>query len=151
MSAAVDHRFEVSLAWLSAASAGVLSGENKPELTVGAPPEFGGKPAWWSPEHMLLGAAATCFMATFSVVAEKSKLRFEEARCRAFGTVGKTDRGLAFTSIELRVTLRVAGADAEKAARLLETAKRHCIVSNSLGAPVSLATEIGVFEEARTR
>jgi peroxiredoxin-like protein len=149
VSETADRRFEVSLAWLPGAAGGVLSGDKKLDLTVGPPPEFGGRPEWWSPEHMLLGAAATCFMATFSVVAAKSRLSFEGARCRAAGTVDKTERGLAFSSIELRVTLRVSKTDAEKASRLLETAKRHCIVSNSLSAPVSLSTDIGVSEEVR--
>ena len=43
-------------------------------INFAAPPEFGGEPGLWTPEHLLLGAVVTCYVATFRAIAESSKL-----------------------------------------------------------------------------
>jgi organic hydroperoxide reductase OsmC/OhrA len=50
----------------------------------------------------------------------------------------KTPAGLAFTSIAITVELRVEEADRTRAEQLLQSAKRHCIVANSLKTAVEL-------------
>ena len=54
------------------------------------------------------------------------------------GILDKTPTGIGFTSITLHVDLAVEPGDAERAARLLQSAKKHCIVANSLKTPVDL-------------
>lgn len=79
-------------------------------------------------------------MTTFAAIAAKSKLEYAGYECRAEGVLDKTPEGLRFTRVALFVTLR--GADAEKAVRLLELAKKHCIVSNSLRLPVEVESVV---------
>lgn len=43
-------------------------------ISFSAPPEFLGEPGRWTPEHFLVAAVASCFVSTFSSMAEKSQL-----------------------------------------------------------------------------
>lgn len=135
------HRYEVRLR-RSDGARGVLTSDARPALEGAPPPEFDGPAGVWSPEHLLLASASLCLMTTFLAVASKSKLTVAGYESRAEGVLDKTPEGLGFTLIVLHVALAVAEADRERAARLLETAKRHCIVSNSLKHPVELETQI---------
>lgn len=134
------HRYELRLKRTEGSRA-VIDSDGRPPLEGAPPPEFDGPPGLWSPEHLLLASASLCLMTTFMVVAGKSRLETGGYECRAEGTLDKTAEGLVFTRILLRVTLTVAESEREKAQRLLETAKRHCIVSNSLKRPVELEVE----------
>jgi len=139
MNAPLPHRYEVSLS-AEGGSLGSLSAGARPVLSGGPPPEFGGDGLRWSPEHLLLGSAALCLMTTFAAIAAKSKLEYAGYDCRAEGVLDKTPEGLRFTRVVLFVTVR--GASAEKAIRLLELAKKHCIVSNSLRLPVEVESVV---------
>lgn len=134
------HRYEVRLRRTEGSRA-ELSSEGRPPLEGAPPPEFDGPAGLWSPEHLLLASASLCLMTTFLVVAGKSRLVVGGYECRAEGTLDKTPEGLVFTRVLLRVSVTAAAEEREKAGRLLETAKRHCIVSNSLKRPVELEFE----------
>ena len=133
------HVYEAVLAWEGGSRAALSSG-SRPVLTGGPPPEFDGEPGWWSPEHLLLSAANLCLMTTFFALARRAGLEPAAYRSRAEGTLDKTPEGLVFTRILLRVSIR--SARAEEARRILDAAKKHCIVSNSLRRPVELDATI---------
>ena len=41
---------------------GIVEGETIPRtINFAAPPEFGGEPGLWTPEHLLLAAVSTCY------------------------------------------------------------------------------------------
>lgn len=134
------HRYEVRLRRDEGAR-GTLSSDGRPPLEGAPPPEFDGPPGLWSPEHLLLASASLCLMSTFLAVAGKSRLEVAGYESRAEGTLDKGAEGLVFTRILLKVAVTAAAAEREKALRLLDTAKRHCIVSNSLKRPVELEAE----------
>lgn len=136
----LPHAYDVELEWKLDRS-GALSSGPRPHILGGPPPQFDGQDRWWSPEHLLLASAGLCLMTTFFAVAEKSRLRVDGYRCRAEGTLDKTEEGIVFTAITLNVSLAAADQDWERAERLLETAKKHCIVSKSLKTPVKVLLE----------
>jgi organic hydroperoxide reductase OsmC/OhrA len=140
MSNPTPHHYRVSL--VLEGEHAVLSGGVKPPIVGGPPPDFGGSPVWWSPEHLLLSAANLCFMATFRAIAARGAVTVEAFESEAEGVLDRAPAGLAFVSIDLRVALRVATGQAELAERLLQSAKRHCIVANSLNAPVRLTSTV---------
>lgn len=146
MSAPLPHEYEIELARTEGAR-GVASAGPRREIAVGPPPQWDGGDGEWSPEHLLLAAAASCLMTTFVSIARKSKLELLGYRASARGTLDKTPDGIVFTSIVMRVALDVPTGEAERARRLLALAEKHCIVSNSLKAPVAL--ESSVAEPAR--
>src|SRR5881394_3164831 len=131
MSQPFPHRYETSLVWEGGSRAALSSG-TRPVLVGGPPPEFDGEPGWWSPEHLLLSAANLCLMTTYMVLARKSGLEISQYRSKAEGVLEKTKEGIVFTRIALHVSILAPPARLEDAARLVETAKKYCIVSNSL-------------------
>ena len=132
MTITFPQQYQIGLQWKSGRE-GTLSSPPRPELLGGAPPEFGGSDKVWSPEHLLLSSASLCLMLTFIALAEKAKLKIHSYRCRAEGTLDKTEQGIAFTRIFLRVELRAH--EQQRAEAMLQTAKKYCVISNSLKAP----------------
>lgn len=59
-------------------STGWVTRTNQFETKVAIPPEFAGPGVGLSPEDLFNQALANCFVATFKVYAEHSKLTFEE-------------------------------------------------------------------------
>lgn len=122
-----------------------LSHEGVPSLESSPPTEFGGPGDAWSPEGLLVGAVADCFILTFRAVARASKLEWSDLEVRVEGTLERRDGVTAFTGFQLRARLGI-GADVDHAIAnaALERAERGCLVSNSLKAPVHLRTELAV-------
>jgi peroxiredoxin-like protein len=124
--------FETSTEWLGARS-GKLQTPGPLPLEINAPVQFKGQAGYWTPETLFVAAAETCLMQTFLAVAEHSKLAVSSYRSSAQGKLEKTPGGLKFTEIVIGVTIEVApGTDRELAQRVLEKAKRSCLVANSL-------------------
>lgn len=141
MTAPFPHHYEIQLAWPGRGGALIHAG-SRPVLTGGAPPEFDGRGSWWSPEHLLLSSLSLCLMTTFASVAAKARLDVHRYGCRAEGVLDRTASGLGFTSLGLHVDVEVAPEDVERASKLLETAKKHCIVANALKPLVTLDVSV---------
>jgi peroxiredoxin-like protein len=117
---------------------------------MSAPPaEFDGPGNLWSPETLMVAAAADCFVLTFRAIANMSKLRWTSLVCDAKGILGRSDGVMRFTSIELHARLLLpAGTEEDKAQKILEKAQKSCIVGNSLKSEPTLKAEIVVEESA---
>jgi organic hydroperoxide reductase OsmC/OhrA len=131
------HDYEVSLQW-EGGDAGLLSAGSRPAIVTGPPPQFGGEPEWWSPEHLLLSAVSSCLMTTFRAFAAKQALDVQRYSSVVKGMLAKTPTGIMFTSIVISVDLTAAPDRLVDAVRLLEDAKHYCIVANALKTPVDL-------------
>jgi organic hydroperoxide reductase OsmC/OhrA len=140
MPAPFPHHYEVTLR--SEGEGGLLTADPRPPILGGAPAGFDGSDAWWSPEHLLLSSLSLCLLTTLRAVAAKARLALSAYVSHAEGVLDKTPEGIAFSSITLHVDLGVAAGDADRARALLEKAKKHCIVSNSLKPPVALQVSI---------
>jgi organic hydroperoxide reductase OsmC/OhrA len=136
MASPFPHHYDVQVSL--ATTGAILAGGRRPDIVGGPPPEFDGRAEWWSPEHLLLSAAGLCLMTTFQAFAGRAGLLVEGYTSRVDGVLDKTPAGLGFTSIAITVDLRVGEADRTRAEQLLQSAKRHCIVANSLKTPVEL-------------
>ncbi len=58
-------------------------------IEFSAPPEFRGQPGFWTPEHFLLAAVASCFVVTFRAIAGFSKLEPLAIEVSVQGTLDK--------------------------------------------------------------
>lgn len=120
----------------------VLHAPHRPEIAAGPPPEFGGSDRWWSPEHFLVAAAASCFVATFEAAARSMDLPVGALRCRAKGVLGRVPDGVSFTSIVLTVDLTVVPGDVGRAKKLIADTPAKCFVARSLKCPVEVVAEV---------
>lgn len=108
-----------------------------------APPEFGGEPGFWTPEHFLLAAVSSCFIATFKGMAKNSKLEFQGIEVAVEGILEKDAGGLRFTKVILRpVAIILDDRERERTQLLLEKAERVCLIARSLSSTIELESKI---------
>lgn len=130
------HRYVVSFA------DDLLIADPRPRIPGGAPPQFGGSDRVWSPEELLVAAVLLCLKTTFDAYARRDALAVRSWRGTGTGVLEKSPAGPAFSSVELDVELEVGPGDEERARKILDTAERHCILSNAIKAPVHLVATV---------
>lgn len=129
-----------------------LTAERLTVLRSASPAEFGGPGDRWSPETLLVGAVADCFILTFRAVANASRLSWVSLECDVTGTLDRVDRVTLFTHFDVTARLVVpAGVDADRARHALENAERNCLISSSLKASIALAATVAIAEPAELR
>lgn len=131
---------------------GVVTGhEVEPSISFSAPLEFQGQAGVWSPEHFFTSAVASCFITTFQAIAEFSKFNAQGLEVSVEGHVEKAEGGFRFTRFTVRPVLTInSETDRERGMRLLEKAKKSCLVSRSLQSEIRLEPEILVATPATT-
>ena len=124
-----------------------LETKDVPRMITAPPAEFGGPGDQWSPETLLAGAVADCFILTFRAIAKASRLDWSKLECSAEGVLERVERVTRFTSFTVRASLSVpAGTDPDKARRLLEKSEQACLITRSLLAETHLEAEVLVAE-----
>jgi len=141
MKAPFPHVYTVDVTRTGHGTATIDASPRSP-IRASRPPEFGGEPTLWSPEHLLLSSVGMCLLATFEAFAERAKLAILDWHDTIRGTIDKTANGLAFTSIAVDIELVVAAADVDSARELFDRAKPHCIVSNTLKVPPTITLQV---------
>lgn len=140
----LPHHYAVT-AQTSADSNVELSSKGVSSLESAAPAEFGGPGDLWSPETLLVAAVADCFILSFKAIARGMKFEWQALRCEVEGTLDRVDKATLFTEFKVSAVLDVAaGADEEKARRLMEKAEHLCLISNSLKAETHLEAKVNV-------
>jgi peroxiredoxin-like protein len=133
-----SHEYRVTATWEGGRRGEVAAEDIRPPIHFSTPPEFKGDPGYWTPEHLLLAAVASCYVATFCALAE-SKLGFLGLDILVEGTLGKPEGRLRFTNIVLKPTVNIARhEESELANRLLERAEEGCLIARTLACPVQL-------------
>ena len=117
--------------------------EGKQPVEVCPPIVFSGEdPATWSPEDFFVAAAASCLAVTFTGIAARACLDYDDLTVAADGVCGQRPDGhFGFTSLWLRLEL-VTTEDETEARTLAERAEEACLVAASLDVPIE--TEIVV-------
>ena len=143
-----SHKYEVRVKCTRPRS-GVVASDGVPRpISFSAPPEFLGEPGVWTPEHFFVAAVATCYVSTFSGMAEMSKFAFASLEVEAEATLEKDENGWRFTEVRLRPALKIAREqDRERADRLLAKAERSCLVARSISSKVTLGPSVSVVPE----
>ena len=146
----VHSSYPVSVRWEGEHRGLATSVDGLPDLPVASPPAFGGPAGVWSPEHLFVLAAATCWMTTFLAVARNSKLEFGAVDCPGTGTLEKgDDRRFSISRIVLRPRVTILKEeDRERTMRLIEKAEAACLISNSMKSTVTIEAEVLVGEIA---
>jgi organic hydroperoxide reductase OsmC/OhrA len=113
---------------------GILQSQGLPDLKISTPPEFKGETGFWTPEHLFVGAAEACLMATFIGISENSHLAIGSYSSTARGKVEATaGSGLRFTDIKISPLVELENReDRPLAERIMAKAAQNCLVANSI-------------------
>ncbi len=140
-------QYEVTTVWHSKKEGRLHAGGN-PEIEIATPPEFGGPQNMWSPENLLAGAVGACLMTSTLYFIERSGITLLSYMSNATGTMEKTREGLAFTGVEVQVSISVASEAAVEVVRgAVAKAELSCPISRSLDCPVTISVDIHVPKE----
>jgi uncharacterized OsmC-like protein len=100
--------------------------------TVAIPLEFEGPGGGHSPEDFYALALLNCFIATFKVIAEKSKLQFELLEGTGVLQVDRGENGVPWMK-SFKMNFLLSGvSDSERAKRILEKTSQSCMILNSV-------------------
>ena len=136
------HRYTVSASAepqgdVTVASSGLES------LRTAPPLEFDGPGDRWSPETLLCGAIADCFVLTFRAIARAMSLSWTTLEVAVVGTLEREGRNSRFTRFDLEARLAIPSpGDSQAAERALRRAEEGCLISNSLSAQRHLTVTI---------
>jgi len=119
-----------------------LTCEPRPQIEVGAPPQFGGTDRVWSPEDLLVGAVLLCVKTTFDVHARKASLVIHSWTGKATGVLDKSPLGATFTSIRVELDIETDSGAESRVRDLLRSVERSCIISHSIHAPVDIVARV---------
>jgi len=145
MSSNEEHSFEVNIAWKEGRIGTMDSPALNDKLDVATPPEFpGGVEGVWSPEHLFTASVSSCFLTSFTAVAEYSKFEFEELKISSSGKMSRDENGkFVMSEVTIKATLTISDeAKEKKAYRLLEKAEEICLITRSIKAEVKLEPSV---------
>jgi len=143
----LPHHYRVSAAAEGAANV-LISAEGLSDIETAGPPEFGGPGDVWSPETLLVGAVANCFILSFRAIARSARVDWLTLDCEAEGVLEKIEKFTQFTEFKVTARLTIpAGGNEKKAHTILEKAEKYCLVSNSMKAATELEAEVIVVDD----
>lgn len=112
------------------------------DLAVAIPPEFEGPGNGLSPEDLYAMALQNCFIATFKVFAEKSKLQYTSIQVQSVLEVDRDEKSRPWMArLHLHVTLSGATQN-ENAQRILEKTSQSCMILNSVNTQKTFEFEL---------
>ena len=137
-------RYKAKTIWTSE-RVGVLSGTGKPNIIVGSPPEFKGKPDNWAPEELLVGSVNTCILLTFLTLAQGRGLIPAAYESEADGLLENVDGKYLITEVTIRPRITVKSqADVGPIREAIESVESRCFMSNSIKAKVTVVPDVVV-------
>lgn len=102
------------------------------KIELAIPPEFGGPGNGFSPEDLYALALQNCFIATFKVFAEKSRLKFNHLEAKSKLFVDRNEKGQPWMA-RFNLDIRLTGVEqSDNAKRLLEKTSQSCMILNSV-------------------
>lgn len=137
-------QYETTTVWRGGKE-GRLHEAGNPEIAISTPHEFGGPQNMWSPENLLTGAVGTCLMTSTLYFLETARVNLRSYMSNTKGTMQKTRDGLAFTCIDVEISITVgAEDDVENARRAATMAEQSCPVSRAVKCPVNVDLQLNV-------
>jgi organic hydroperoxide reductase OsmC/OhrA len=115
------------------------------DLALSADAAFRGDAALPNPEQLVVAAAGSCQLLSFLAVAARAGIDVVGYEDDPVGVMPAGRQPMSLTSIELRPTIRVRGADEATVRALVERAHEQCYIANSLRADVAVSPRIEVL------
>jgi organic hydroperoxide reductase OsmC/OhrA len=148
MTISKDFRFAVSVSGESEQLARVTA-PGLEEIEVAVPPEFRGPGGRWSPEHLLVASAASCFAVTFAAIARRRRIPVHSLTVTGTGHVGHRDDGrVGFITVELTPRIQTEPEFVAAAERTARTTHTACLITGALDVPVHVVPVVTAVEPA---
>jgi organic hydroperoxide reductase OsmC/OhrA len=148
MTISKDFCFPVSVHWQGQQLTRVTAPDLE-EIEVAVPPEFRGPGGHWSPEHLLVASAASCFAVTFAAVAERRNLPLHSLTVTGTGHVGHRDDGrVGFVAVELTPRIQTDPEFVDAADRVARATHTACLITGALDVPVHVVPVVTAVEPA---
>jgi organic hydroperoxide reductase OsmC/OhrA len=77
-------------------------------------------------------------MLTWISLNKRSGIPLKSWHATGHSTLDKTTAGLVFTALKVKVSMAVPAERVDEARKLLDTAKKYCIIANALKTPCDL-------------
>ena len=139
------YEYEIGVRWTEGHS-GEIYGEGLKAVDVACPPEFGGDPGYWSPEHLFVASVGLCIMTTFLSIAKRRRIGLVSYESRAKGLLTAVGKEFRFARIDLVPEIVIDREDdVIKVRESLHRAEKICPVS------LSMVTELNVLPEITVR
>ena len=147
MQTSEEHLYNVDINWKSGRVGSMSSPGLEEKLDVATPPEFpGGVEGVWSPEHLFVASVSSCFMTSFTAIAEYSKFEFESLNVKSSGVMSREDGKFVMSKVILKPLLEITDEKYEKKAyRLLEKAEEICLISRSIKSEIEFHPEVRIL------
>ncbi len=143
----IKYTYQTNLEW-SSERKGIMRSENKPDIAVACPPEFGGHPGIWSPEDLFVASVEVCMLTTFLWYIKKEDISIKSYKSKAEGTVELTGGVFQFSLIEVRMKVELCDEeDYEQVEKILKKVKRACLISNCIKTEVTIDPEIMISKK----
>jgi organic hydroperoxide reductase OsmC/OhrA len=135
--------YKTSVNWDSGKT-GVIRSENKPDVPVGTPSEFGGpQEGYWSPEDMVAASVGSCIMTSALFFIDRAGIELQSYESSADAVMEKTPSGLAITKVTVEATVALKDSAQEDGLRkAMDQAEKNCPVSALLKCPVELRVTV---------
>lgn len=142
-----EHQYNVRVTWKEGKIGELSSGELDEKVKIATPPQFpGGVAGVWSPEHLFTAAVSSCFMTSFTAIAEYSTFEFESLDVESEGVMSKEDGKFVMSKVILKPVLVIRDeAQIKKAHRLLEKAEQICLISRSIKSEIELYPQVKIL------
>jgi organic hydroperoxide reductase OsmC/OhrA len=113
-------------------------------LPVATPPEFrGGVHGMWSPEHLLVAGAASCFALTLAGIADRREIPLHDVAISGVGHMTRrADGRFGFVVVELAVEITTDEGFEENARRAARAAESGCLIAQALRVPVEVELKV---------
>ena len=142
-----EHHYNVKVTWKEGKVGELSSEELDEKVKIATPPQFpGGVEGIWSPEHLFTAAVSSCFMTSFTAIAEYSKFEFESLDVESAGVMSKEDGKFVMSKVILKPVLSIRDeSQVKKAHRLLEKAEQICLISRSIKSEIEFHPDVQVL------
>jgi organic hydroperoxide reductase OsmC/OhrA len=149
MSVMKEMQFPVSIRWRGGRLVNADAPDKDP-LELATPPEFrSGVAGYWSPEELLVTAAASCFALTLAAVAERREAPLLDAVVTATGHMSRRDDGrFGFTVIEIDALLETIPGGDQAVASAATAAEQLCLITQALDVPVHVGVDVKSVTDA---
>jgi organic hydroperoxide reductase OsmC/OhrA len=143
MSVMKEMQFPVSVRWRGGRLVDADARDKDP-LELATPPEFrSGVAGYWSPEELLVTAAASSFALTLAAVVERREAPLLDAVVTATGHMSRRDDGrFGFTVIEIDALLETVPGGERAAASAAAAAEQRCLITQALDVPVHVGVDV---------